>query len=133
MRVRVIKCKKSNWWYSDKIGQEFNVRPCQIKESWNVIGYHIDGNIAKEDCEIITESNHTAKKINSEYHFTKEVNGVEILLILYIDYEKKTYDFAQNNEEGIMPKDNNECTEINKAYFELGLEVLKFVKSELYE
>jgi hypothetical protein len=73
------------------------------------------------------------KKINSEFHFTKEVNSSDIMLILYIDYEKKTYDFCQNNEEGIMPKDNNECTDVNKAYFQLGLEVLDFVQKELYE
>jgi len=132
MIVKIIKCNNNNFWYSNQIGKTYNVRQChKITDDWSVIGYA--GNILKEDCEIIKESNHTEKKINSEYHFTKEVNGEELLLILYIDYEKKTYDFTQDNQEGVMPKDNNECTEINKAYFELGLEVLKFAQSELYE
>jgi hypothetical protein len=127
MRVKVIKGTQEF-----EIGSFLDVSESSTSEYY----YNVNNsfyNILKENCEIIEESNHIAKKINSEYHFTKEVNGRELLLILYIDYEKKTYDFAQNNEEGIMPKDNNECTEINKAYFELGLEVLKFVQSELYE
>ncbi len=131
MRVKIIKAKYKTVWYSDRISQEFIVS--EVGDKFEVLGT-LDF-IHKEDCEIITESNHIAKKINSEYHFTRilENTSIPIFIILYIDYEKKTYDFAQNNEEGIMPKDNNECTEINKAYLELGLEVLKFVQSELYE
>ena len=73
------------------------------------------------------------KKINSEFYFTKKVkDDREIGLTLYINYENKTYDFMQCNEEGIMPKKHNHDVEINKAFFELGLEILKFIEAELY-
>lgn len=70
--------------------------------------------------------------INSEYRFSKKVNNdKEVYLILYVDYESRTYDFMQDNEEGVMPNKNNHSIEANKAYFELGLEILDFVKKEL--
>ncbi len=152
MRVKIIKCRQPHFWYSNKIGKEYNVRQCKnIDEDYELIGNDFFANIEKEDCEIIEEKqdcemysveprtqieewNHTAKKINSEYHFTKEVNEFEtVSLTLYLDYENKTYDFMQSGEEGLFPRNYNVDTKFNKTYFELGLEVLKFVQSELYE
>lgn len=73
-------------------------------------------------------------KIHSEYRFTRKVSTqITVGLTVYINYEKKTYDFMQDGEEGIFPRRNPICTIINKAYFELGLEVLEFVDSELFK
>lgn len=71
-------------------------------------------------------------KKNSEFLFTKKYSNGRACLILYINYENKSYDFMQSNEEGIMPGKYNKDIEANKAYMELGLEILKFVESELY-
>ena len=70
------------------------------------------------------------KKINSEFHFTKKVNdSITIGLTLYINYKDKKYDFMQDNGEGTYPIKNETNTEINVAYFKLGLEILKFVEN----
>lgn len=37
IRVRIIKCGRPNWWYADKIGQEF-------------LGEHIWRHVAQADC-----------------------------------------------------------------------------------
>ena len=72
-------------------------------------------------------------KKNSEYYFTKDfAEDRSVGLTLYIDYERKKYDFMQSNEEGIMPKKYQNGIEANKAFMELGIEILKFVESELY-
>ena len=72
-------------------------------------------------------------KINSEFLFIKKINDKrEVSLILYIDYQHKTYDFMQHSEEGIFPRRFPTETETNKAYFELALEVLEFLDKELY-
>ena len=73
------------------------------------------------------------EKINTEFKFTREVNEeLTIGLTLYIDYRLKTYDFMQDDQEGVFPSTHNHDTEINRAYFELGLEILIFVENELY-
>lgn len=70
--------------------------------------------------------------INSEYYFSKKVDDNRgVSLTLYVNYDSRTYDFMQDNEEGIMPSKNNDSIELNRAYFELGLEILDFVKKEL--
>ena len=71
-------------------------------------------------------------KINSEFYFEKQVEEGTVQLTLYIDYENRTYDFMQMNEEGIFPSKHNKSVEENKAFFELSLEILKFVEAELY-
>ncbi len=72
-------------------------------------------------------------KINSEFYFEKEVkDNRPVGLTLYIDYSNKTYDFMQSNEEGVFPRKHNTDVETNKAFFELSLEILKFVEAELY-
>jgi hypothetical protein len=72
-------------------------------------------------------------KINSEYEFTRKISEDKtITLTVYIYYNTKTYDFMQNGEEGIFPRDNCGDTKINKAYFELALEILAFLDRELY-
>ena len=38
----------------------------------------------------------------------------------------------QSNEEGVFPRKHNTDVETNKAFFELSLEILKFVETELY-
>jgi len=73
-------------------------------------------------------------KMNSVYFFTKKIQGkyYYVSLTLYIDYINKTYNFMQDEQEGIFPRNHNENVEINKAYFKLGLEVLDFVEKELF-
>ena len=70
--------------------------------------------------------------IHSEYLFDKMVGEEAIQLTLYINYDTMTYDFMQNEQEGVFPRLNNQNAEINKGYFELGLEVLAFVEKELF-
>ena len=71
-------------------------------------------------------------KISSEFIFTKEVlPKMVVKLTLYINYKNKSYDFMQDCEEGIFPRNNNKNIAINRAYLELGLEILEFVKEEL--
>ena len=73
-------------------------------------------------------------KINSEFYFTKEVSSSRnVGLTLYVNYQTKTYDFMQDHEEGIFPNKHNSDVETNKAFLELGLEILKFVDIELYK
>jgi len=72
-------------------------------------------------------------RINSEFRFVKTLlNGKDIYLTVYINYSMRSYDIVQNSEEGIFPRNNNHNTEINRAYFELALEALDFLDSELY-
>lgn len=71
--------------------------------------------------------------VHSEYTFTRRVTPeLAVGLTLYINYEKKTYDFMQSNEEGVFPRNNNTDTHINRAYFALALEILDFIDGELY-
>jgi hypothetical protein len=70
--------------------------------------------------------------LESEYVFSKYVGESKVTLALYIDYVKKTYNFMQPFQEGIMPSEHDKEASINKAYLELGLEVIEFVESELY-
>lgn len=73
-------------------------------------------------------------KLNSEFLFTKKLSDETIIALnVYINYANKTYDFMQANEEGVFPSRHNKEVETNKAYFELGLEVLEFIDSELYK
>ena len=70
--------------------------------------------------------------INSEYRFSKRVNDEKLVyLTLYVNYDTRTYDFMQDNEEGIMISNNDTSVEYNEAYLQLGLEILDFVKKEL--
>jgi len=72
-------------------------------------------------------------KIHSEYRFTNKISeDLVIGLTLYINYEKKTYDFMQDCQEGIFPRTNDINTSVNRAYLKLGLEILNFVEKELY-
>ncbi len=72
-------------------------------------------------------------KINGEFRFSKTLlTGKDIYLTVYINYSSKSYDIVQNSEEGIFPRNNNRNTNINRAYFELALEALDFIDSELY-
>ena len=132
MKVKITKSKYKALWYINDIGREFEVEDLAQK-LYKVIGTPYL--IHKEDCEIVEELNKpTVNKINSEFYFTKEVDeNNSVSLTLYIDYQNKTYDFMQSNQEGILPRNFNSDTEMNKAVFELGLEVLNFIQSELYE
>ena len=70
--------------------------------------------------------------INSEYRFSRRVNDEKLVyLTLYVNYDTRTYDFMQDNEEGIMISNNDTNVEYNEAYLQLGLEILDFVKKEL--
>jgi hypothetical protein len=72
-------------------------------------------------------------KINSEFRFTNKIDEDNTIgLTVYINYEDNTYDFMQDRQEGILPRENNTNVEINKLYLKLGLEVLDFVEEELY-
>lgn len=72
-------------------------------------------------------------KVHSEFKFTRKVDkDITVGLTVYINYTHKTYDFMQDGQEGVFPGKNNTDIEINKAYFELGLEILDFVRSELF-
>jgi hypothetical protein len=78
------------------------------------------------------------KLVHSEYLFSRKLsaNNLEgqdiVFLTVYIDYEKKTYDIQQSNQEGIFFRDSNHNTEINRAYCELAIEALNFIEKELY-
>ena len=73
-------------------------------------------------------------KINSEFKFTRKLSEeMTIELTLYVNYEDRTYDFMQKNQEGIFPNSNNTNTSVNRAYLELGLEVIDFVENDLFE
>ena len=131
MKVKITKSKYSTTWYVNYIGREFEVEH-YTRDYYKVIRTsHL---IHKEDCKIVEELNKsTVNKINSEFYFTKEVDeNNSVSLTLYIDYQNKTYDFMQSNQEGIFPRNFNSDTEMNKAVFELGLEVLNFIQTELY-
>ena len=72
--------------------------------------------------------------VQSEYRFKKEAdNGNEVELVVDIDYEDSCYDITQHGQEGIMPKENNGGVEQNLAYFELAIEALNFIKTEVYD
>jgi hypothetical protein len=72
-------------------------------------------------------------KIHSEFRFTNKISEEKTIgLTVYINYEKKTYDFMQDCQEGIFPSTNNNDVVINRAYFKLGLEIIDFVEKELY-
>lgn len=54
MRVKIIKCEYSTWWYADLVGQEYEVTDNGMAD------YHIVGNLPdahnplwKEDCQIV--------------------------------------------------------------------------------
>jgi len=73
-------------------------------------------------------------RVNSEFRFTRIISeDSTICLTVYINYVSGTYDFMQDGQEGIFPRENNTDVEINRQYFELGLEVLEFVNKELYK
>ena len=121
MRVKITKSKHNATWYVNYIGREFEVEHFS-RDYYKII--RTSRLIHKEDCKIVEELNkstvnNTVNKINSEFYFTKEVEGKgRISLILYIDYQTKTYDFMQSNQEGIFPRKYNSDTEMNKAVFE---------------
>jgi hypothetical protein len=95
--------------------------------------FHENAFIATRYVKIIDHPIVEKQKINSEFIFSKQTEGGKIAkLTLYLYYDLKKYDICQDHEEGLNISYNNEDTELNRAYFELGLEILNFVDSEIY-
>jgi hypothetical protein len=49
MIVKIIKCSSENWWYHDKIGQLFRVKPFKTHPATRDISYGADMYIVTED------------------------------------------------------------------------------------
>ena len=72
------------------------------------------------------------QKLNSEYIFTKTVNGNVITLTVYINYRNATYDIQQVSQEGIFCNTNNKEVFTNIGYMQLAIEALEFIHKKLY-
>ncbi len=53
MKVKVVKCGRNNWWYSDKIGEEFEVEDYDKTDFRVIENGHL---LYKEDVEVAKEN-----------------------------------------------------------------------------
>ena len=70
MRVKIISCLKPQFWYSDRVGEEFEVKDFNSNTYALVSG--TIGGIEKSDCEIVKDKPMTKRE--------KEIQSTELYL-----------------------------------------------------
>lgn len=117
MKVKITRCESPSFWYSDKVGQTFEVK----QSTFDPDKFHLIGDtkfISKWNCEIIEEQKPSYDEVDKPEHYHRA--GIDPITVMKHTFTKEEYaGFARGNALKYLMryKDKGGFTDLKKARF----------------